>query len=275
MNQKILLTGATGFVGMQVLRALQKNKVSISLVVRPGWKEKIKNYQNIVNIYETNDLFSESTDWWTTKCKNIDIIIHVAWFAVSGEYLQSEKNIECLTGTLNLVQGASNAGIKKFIGVGTCFEYDFASDILSIDDPLKPESLYAATKVATYYTLSQFLSQKKIAFVWCRLFYLYGENENEDRLVPYIRAKLLKNQIVKLTSGTQIRDYMDVSDAGNVIAEMAFNETQGCVNVCTGTPITVRELAEKIADEYGKRKLLKFGQRDENSTDPKCVVGKP
>ena len=115
--------------------------------------------------------------------------------------------------------------------------------------------------------------QKNIEFVWCRLFYLYGEDENDKRLVPYIRSKLENNQFAELTSGQQTRDYMDVSEAGAMISEMAFNNTLGCINICSGVPITVRELAEKIADEYGRRDLLQFGARPDNLVDPSYIVG--
>jgi len=273
MIHSVLLTGATGFVGKQVLKALQTEKTEIILVVRSGWQEKIKNQDGITRVIETKDLFAESTEWWADCCKGIDTIIHVAWYTKPGKYLLSDKNMDCLQGTLNLAKAAALAGVKKFVGVGTCFEYEFAGGMLTIDTSLKPITPYAGAKAATYLALSQWLPQHNIKFTWCRLFYLYGEGEDKRRLVPYIRSKLENGCVAELTSGNQIRDFMDVEDAGQMIVDISNNSVQGPVNICTGIPITVRQLAEKIADEYGRRDLLKFGVRADNVVDPSCVVG--
>ena len=112
--------------------------------------------------------------------------------------------------------------------------------------------------------LSQWLPRQGVEFAWCRLFYLYGEGENERRLVPYLRAKLMAGEPAELTSGRQICDYLNVRDAGRMIVEAALGAEQGPVNICSGMPITVRQLAEQIADEYGRRDLLRFGARPDN-----------
>lgn len=273
MSRRVLLTGSTGFVGKQILKALQKEKAEITLVVRTGWQEKVHDSKGIIATVETEDIFEESSEWWSSACKGIDTVIHAAWYAEPGKYLLSDKNMECLQGTLELAKGAAVAGVQKIVGVGTCFEYDLTGGMLSIDAPLKPITPYAATKAATYMTLSQWLLQKGIEFAWCRLFYLYGEGEDSRRLVPYIRSQLENDQVVELTSGNQIRDFMDVSEAGMMISDIALGPVQGAINVCSGVPVTVRQLAEKIADEYGKRELLKFGARPDNLVDPPCVVG--
>lgn len=273
VRRKVLLTGATGFVGMQVLKALQADSADITLVVRSGWRNIIKNQEGVTAFFETEDIFLESPERWATMCHGIDIIIHLAWYAEPGKYLLSDKNIDCLTGSLNLAKGAIIAGVRRFIGVGTCFEYDLTSCMLSTDTLLNPTTPYAAAKAATYLTLSQWLPQKGIEFAWCRLFYLYGEGEDDRRLAPYIRSKLEGNQLAELTSGDQIRDFLDVSKAGHMIVKVAFDSVQGALNICSGVPITVRQFAEEIADEYGKREFLKFGIRPDNLIDPPCVVG--
>jgi dTDP-6-deoxy-L-talose 4-dehydrogenase (NAD+) len=86
---------------------------------------------------------------------------------------------------------------------------------------------------------------------------------------------LEKGEPAELTSGKQIRDFLDVADVGKMISDVALSDQIGAVNICSGVPITVRQLAEQIADEYGRRDLLIFGARLDNLIDPPCVVGVP
>ena len=275
MNNKFLITGATGFVGRQVLSKLLEKKKDVRIIVRKDKENFLGDINSRAEIVTTDDLFEESVDWWNEQCKNIDTIIHLAWYSEPGKYLVSSKNIECLNGSLNLAKGAINSGVRRFVGIGTCFEYDLNAGRLSIDTPLKPSSPYAAAKAGLYTFLSQLFSTKSIEFTWCRLFYIYGEGEDDRRLVPYIRKQLSKGFVAELSSGKQVRDFLNVLVVGQMITDVALSQKQGPINICSGTPITVRQLAEQIADEYGKRDLLKFGARPDNLTDPIVVLGVP
>jgi nucleoside-diphosphate-sugar epimerase len=275
MNRKFLLTGATGFVGRQVLRNLLKNQIAVRAIVRKNKEIFFKDKDLKIELITTNDLFKESVDWWAEQCKGIDTIIHVAWYAEPQKYLQSVKNIDCLKGSINLAKGAIKSGIRRFIAIGTCFEYDLCTGDLSINTPLKPLTLYSKSKVRLYTLLSRLLPAKSIEFSWCRLFYLYGEGEDERKLVAYLHKKLSKNQAVELTSGKQIRDFLDVSEAGRMIVDLAISKQLGPINICSGIPVTIRQLAEKIADEYGRRDLLKFGAKPDNLIEPPRIVGLP
>ncbi len=269
------MTGATGFVGRQIMRFLNEQGVDIIAVVREGKETEIQALSGVCRIIVTSDLFAESSEWWSNACFDVDTIIHSAWYAEPGKYLQSSLNLDCLIGTLSLARGAAQAGVRRIVGIGTCFEYDFGVNVLSVASPLRPLTPYGSAKAAAFMMLSQWLPIQPIEFAWCRLFYLYGEGENERRLVPYLRAHLAAGEIAELTSGRQVRDFMDVSDAGRLIAEIALGSQKGPINICSGIPVTVRELAEKIADEYGRRDLLKFGARPDNLVDPPCVIGLP
>ena len=218
MSRLLLVTGATGFVGRQVLRALSGHGATIRLVGRDATARQFAD-ASVEEFIRTPDLFAETADWWARACEGVDTVVHVAWYAEPGKYLESPRNIDCLRGTLELAQGAVRASVRRFVGIGTCAEYDLSTGLLEVGTPLRPTTPYAAAKAATFLALSQWLPREHVEFAWCRLFYLYGEGEDSRRLVPYIRERLANEEPAELTDGAQVRDFMDVRDAGRMIAE--------------------------------------------------------
>lgn len=267
---RIVVTGGTGFVGRQVVAALRAQGLDVVMIVRPG-----HDLPRDVTAIETPDLFAQTEDWWRDACRGAASVVHCAWVAEPGVYLTDPRNYDCLAGTLTLAKGAIAAGIGRFVGVGTCFEYDLSHRVLGTETPLRPETPYAACKAATWLALSQLLPPAGISFAWARLFYLYGEGEDPRRLVPYLHARLSAGEPAELTSGRQIRDYMNVRDAGAALARLALGGPDQAVNICSGKPVTVRELVSDIASVYGRPDLLRFGTRPDNRTDPDCVLGIP
>ena len=274
MTGKVLLTGARGFLGHQIMRSLQMRNLEVVQVHR-GTQSRHPEPGNLddASIY-TVDLFSESDEWLEVACQGIDTIIHAAWYVEPGKYLKSDRNVDCLIGTLRFAQAAARAGVRRFVGIGTCLEYELSNFPLTVDSPLRPQTPYSAAKASLYIMLSQLLPVLNVEFAWCRVFYLYGENEDARRLVPYVRSQLAAGKPVELTSGTQIRDYLDVQVAGDMIAEIALSPEQDAFNICSGIPLTVRQFVEQLADEYNARHLLKFSVRPENPDDPPCIWGK-
>jgi nucleoside-diphosphate-sugar epimerase len=274
MTGKILLTGARGFIGHQIMQSLQIRNVEVVQVHRGTQAQNPEpRYLGGTSIY-TGDLFSERDEWFEGACQGIDTIIHAAWYVEPGKYLQSDRNVDCLIGTLRFAQAAARAGVRRFVGIGSCLEYELSSSPLTVDSPLRPRTPYAAAKAASYIMLSRLLPALNVEFAWCRVFYLYGENEDPQRLVPYVRSQLAAGKPVELTNGTQIRDYLDVQVAGDMIAEIALSAEQDAFNICSGIPLTVRQLVEQLAVEFNAHHLLKFGARPENPDDPPCIWGK-
>jgi dTDP-6-deoxy-L-talose 4-dehydrogenase (NAD+) len=269
----VLLTGGTGFVGRQVLRALHRAGVQVRAVVRQGSAGRLP--EPVADVIESPDLFAEHSAWWTEAAATVDAVVHVAWYAEPGAYLTSPLNLSCLTGTLQLADGALRAGVRRFVGVGTCLEYDLRVGHLANTTPLDPVTPYAAAKAAAYLALSRHYEQVSASFAWCRLFHLYGEAEDSRRLVPYVREQLAAGRPAELTAGTQLRDFLDVAIAGRMIAEVALSDRTGAVNICSGEAMTVRALAERIADEYRRRDLLHFGAKPNRPGEPTVIVGVP
>jgi nucleoside-diphosphate-sugar epimerase len=271
---RVLLTGSTGFVGAQVLKSLLSEGVEVTATLRPGQTPP----KGVTPIY-TPDLFAERASFWQDACAGHGAVIHVAWYAEPGQYLQSTRNLDCLAGTIQLFQGAMSAGVAHFQGIGTCFEYDLATEALArhtplaVSAPLKPATAYGAAKAATYLALSR--NCGNMAFAWSRLFYLQGAGEDARRLVPYIHEQLAAGALVELTSGVQWRDFLDVAEAGRQIAEVTLRGLTGPINICSGQAITIAELALNIATRFGRPDLIRLGALPDRADDPPYVVGLP
>jgi dTDP-6-deoxy-L-talose 4-dehydrogenase (NAD+) len=257
------------------MRRLAARECAIRVIVRRGREAEVKALPNVESTVSTPDLFSQPEEWCAEVCRDVHRVIHLAWYGDPRTYLQSEKNLDCLLGTLRLAKGAALATVRRLVGIGTCLEYDLTGGPVSVATALRPSTAYSAAKAAAFMALSQWLPSRSVEFAWCRLFYLYGEGEHPERLVPYVQSQLAAGEPAELTSGDQVRDYLDVREAAEQIVDIAFGTIRGAVNVCSGRPITVRQLVEQIADRYGRRDLLRFGYRANNRLDPPYVVGVP
>ena len=249
-----MLTGATGVVGRAIHLDLLRRGHEVRVTARP-------------------DIFACDASWWAEQCQGADAIIHSAWYVEHGRYANAPENAACVHGSFALAQGAAMAGVRHVIGLGTCMEYRLPGKRLSVDAPLEPANFYAACKLAAFYMMGEWLALHNVRFSWCRLFYLFGEGEHPDRLSAYIHRQLAAGKRVALSSGMQMRDFLDISIAGPMIASLVDSGQQGAINICSGVPITLRAFAEQIADLYGRRDLLDFGGRPSDPSDPAAVVG--
>ena len=282
MSEKILLTGATGFIGRNFLKSLNDMGMQTDIIARRNNIENLAQYNSISDIIETPDLFMQDSDWWEKICRNYSTIVHLAWFTEPGIYLNSDKNLDCLIGSLSLIKGAKRAGVKKFVAAGTCLEYQIENKKLSVSNtPLNPNTLYGASKLALFYSLSQLFCTTKNNFLWCRFFYLLPNRldkiiySSNQRLGDYIKSRIIKNEPVFLTNGNQIRDYLYVKDATDIMLNAIIHNKTGAINICSGNPRTVREIAEEIAMDFGKKDLLNFGTIAIQSNEPHYIVGEP
>jgi len=271
----VLVTGAGGFVGTQIVKQLARSGHSVRLMARPETAKRLAMRFPEATIIECDDLFTQSTDWWEASCNGADALIHAAWYVNPADYLDSEQNAACVAGSFRMAQGAVRAGVQHFVGIGTCMEYTLPSDRLDIYAPTVPSTIYGACKLALFQILDVLFKSTEVRFSWCRLFYLFGEGENEKRLYPYLNRCLEAGEKAQLGAGTQLRDYMDVAVAGARIADVIDTGQVGAINICSGQPVSIRQFAESIADRYARRDLLEFGAHQPHPRDPSAVVGVP
>jgi UDP-glucuronate decarboxylase len=268
---KVLLTGITGFIGSHVARQLVETDDEIYGMVRQGSNHwRIEDIEASLKLVQADLADGEALERVMTSLKP-DVVLHLAWFAEPGVYINSMQNLDMLTGSLRLAALAARSGCKYFMGVGTCFEYDLSCGYLTESTPVKPQSLYAGSKLAFRTVLEQIGRTTGIETAWVRLFYQYGAYEDKRRVVPAVITALLNHQTQKLTAGEQIRDYLHVEDVASAIAAIFHNKITGEVNVGSGKPVSIRDLTMKIGALLGRTELLDYGAIPYNPDDPMFI----
>jgi len=271
ISLRILLTGAGGFVGAPLARQLAETRHEVALLVLPG--DELTRLRDVLPKFSVlrADLCDHAAVTAQLEAFRPELCIHLAWYLVPADYLRAPENLSLLAASLHLVQELARLGCRRFVGVGTCFEYDTDIGRLDESSPTRPRSLYAACKLALSIVLEQLQRDGVMDTVWPRLFYLYGPGEAGSRLVPAVATALLKGERVAVTPGAQLRDYLHVEDAGAAIRLVAESDLTGVVNIGSGTEITIRELVTTLAAIIGCPELVDFGGRDYPPGDPMRV----
>jgi len=268
---KVFLTGATGFIGAHVARQLIRADCEIYCLVRKEsnlWRindiiPSLKIVRgDLNNPFEWENLFLEIQP---------EACINLAWFAEPGLYLNGMQNLDILTASIKLASLAARSRCPYFLSVGSCFEYDTSIGYLSESTPVRPESLYASSKLAFKLVLEQIARDCGMKAGWARLFYQFGPFEQKSRLIPSVICSLLANQKQKLTKGEQVRDYLYIDDVASAIAAVFLNQIQGEVNIGSGKPITIHDLSLKIGTLLGRTELLEFGALPYRPVDPMFI----
>jgi nucleoside-diphosphate-sugar epimerase len=156
------------------------------------------------------------------------------------------------------------------VGVGTCFEYDTSVGTLSETSPTRPQTLYAAAKLALHTVLEQ-MRTDGMGVTWARLFYLYGPMEDARRLVPSVVRALLAGEPAAISPGQQVRDFLHVEDVAAALATLGQQNLDGVFNIGSGEPVTVAEVALTLGRLCGRESLVRIGARPYAPGDPMYV----
>jgi nucleoside-diphosphate-sugar epimerase len=268
----VLVTGGCGFIGSAVVRALAGRGDDVTVADIPGAnRERIGQVAERVRVTDL-DVTDHTAAGTLVKAARPDAVVHLAWYAVPGKYPSSVENIPFIGATLNLMQASAEAGVKRFIGIGTCFEYDFAANIMREDSPTKPSSLYAACKLATFTAATKLAETIELPMAWVRFFYQYGPWEDDRRLVASVIKKLLMGEKAQSSTGEQVRDFMHVDDDASGVLAVLDSDLTGAVNVGSGVPVTVRQIVETIGRLMGRGELIELGAFQPRADDPPMVV---
>ena len=270
---KVFLTGVSGFIGSHVAKALLERGHQVAALIMPD--DPMPRLQNLRALMEIvrGCLGEESVLKALIDAFRPEACIHLAWYAEPGKYLDSEQNLQSLSESLSLFNMLIAAGCRQIAVAGTCFEYDTDYGYLREETPVRPASLYAASKLSCYWTGHQLTVKAGVRFAWGRIFYPYGPMEDPRRLVPAAIASLQKGMPFAASTGVPIRDYLHVADVASAICALIENEADGIFNVSTGEPVSVGTLLKTIERGMNRPGLVQLGALPARSWEPPFICG--
>jgi UDP-glucuronate decarboxylase len=269
---KVLLTGATGFIGSHLARLLVSSGESVTAIIKPSsTRWRIADLADSLRILEC-DVGDRAYLAKRLSDDIPDVCIHLAWHGWSGPSLTAEENLSSLAASLELLRAVADAGCRRFVGVGTCFEYDTGVGMLSESTPAQPGDLYGLSKHSLWLAARALSPIANMGVAWARVFLVYGPFDDERRLVPSLALSLIRGEAARTTLGEQVRDIMHVEDAASAIWAIARHSFRGAVNVASGVPVKVVDIARQIGDIVGRPELLQVGALPYRVSDPPVLV---
>lgn len=263
--KRIVVTGASGFIGSATIAPLLARSFEVhTLGSGEGVPGTTAHACNLLSDNPAPILLAVAPTH----------LLHLAWYAEPGKFWNSPVNLDWVAASLRLARTFAAAGGTRFIGAGTCAEYDWRGDGVLNEHatPLDPATLYGVAKAALFGVLAAAAPVLKFKFAWGRIFFPYGPRERPGRLLSSILDGIATGVPVPLTEGTQQRDFIHVDDAGAAFAALADSAVDGAVNIGTGTAVSVREFAQTAARAAGGEHLMRPGVRGMQPGEPPLLV---
>jgi nucleoside-diphosphate-sugar epimerase len=260
-NKKILLTGATGFIGSHIAAQMLKlGHLVIATKRNNSNLHKCKEFSDQIIWINTDD------ENWDTKLAKLkpEIVIHAAWEGVKSEDRNNwDLQMANFKFTTKFFNASIEAGVKKIVSLGSQAEYGIFSERITEQYNPLPADAYGATKLHTCNYLRLLCQQKAIQWYWLRVFSVFGPGENDSWLLPQVMRSLRNGKAINLTKGEQKYDYMYINDfVRNLINIIDKNDStsSGVYNFCSGTSIKLKDFLFQLANILDvSSDLLRFG----------------
>lgn len=269
---KVLVTGATGFVGRHLVAALLARGCAVRAVARNAETAASLPWINTVEFIKA-DIHGADLDIGALT-DGIDALAHLAWPGLPNyqALFHFEHN---LTADYRFIKSAIEAGVPQVLVTGTCFEYGMQSGPLNEQTAPQPSNPYGLAKNTLRLFLENLQRVQPFTLQWARLFYLHGAGQNPNSLLAALdRAIDAGDERFSMSGGEQLRDYLAIETAaGYLAAIMQQRDFDGVINCASGQPVSVRALVEQRVRERGASIELNLGHYPYPTHEPMAFWG--
>jgi nucleoside-diphosphate-sugar epimerase len=270
---KVAVTGARGFIGRHVLGELARRRIDTVATERPGIaRDRPMGAASTVQ-WVALDLAAPPADAFAALGRP-DVLLHLAWDGLPNYRSLHHFETE-LPRQYRFLQGLIRSGLPALVTAGTCFEYGMKSGALAASTETRPANPYGYAKDALRRQLQYLQSVQPFNLTWARLFYMYGDGQPGTSLYALLKQAVADGRAeFPMSGGEQLRDYLPVLEIAGQLVDLAVSpQDRGPVNICSGTPISVRRLAEAWVAEHGWNIALEFGRLPYPDYEPMAFWG--
>jgi len=271
---RVMVTGATGFVGRHVVDALLANEHSVVAVARDVNKAQALSWFKRVELIQC-DIHADFSALLRAETLP-NALVHLAWPGLPNyrDFFHISKN---LPADLAFLEAAVKSGVTQLLLAGTCLEYGMQYGPLTEEMETKPTTPYGFAKDALRKSLQLLQRETPFTFQWLRMFYMYGEGQNSKSLLAQLdRAIVEKQAVFNMSMGDQLRDYLPIQVvAANFVLALENSQIGGVINCCSGRPTSVFDLVQQRCRERGSDIKLNRGYYPYPDYEPMAFWGVP
>jgi nucleoside-diphosphate-sugar epimerase len=267
-RMRVLVTGATGFIGNYVVQELLKLNVQVIATSASEAKAKKKPWFTSVT-YVTHDIYSMEKENLFEKFKSPNFLIHLAWGNLINFKSPDHIDKELPAHKLFLENLIAN-GLHDLTVIGTCLEYGMQEGCLTEDMECMPTIAYPIAKHNLRLYLETYKLKYNFSLKWIRLFYMYGDGQAEKSILPSLdRAIANREEVFNMSKGDQMRDYLSINEVSRNIVTFALQrKIYGVINCCSGKPISLRKLVTDHLNRVNKKIKLNLGYYPYSDYEP-------
>jgi nucleoside-diphosphate-sugar epimerase len=268
--KRIVVTGATGFIGRHCLPLLEQKGYEIhAFSTQPR-----SNADDSLTCWHIIDLFDQKRLKSLMAALCPTHLLHLAWYLEPGKWANSLQNYKWVQASLDLLLAFLDSGGQRAAVAGSCAEYDwrysFCKEGLT---PLNPNTVYGTCKQSLLQMFEAIINNVDISGVWGRIFFLYGPHEHPVRLVSSVIRSILLDRPAECSHGNQRRDFLYVKDVADAFVALLESNITGPVNIASGQPISLKEIIYKIAEKMDRPDLVRLGALETPADDPDLLAG--
>jgi nucleoside-diphosphate-sugar epimerase len=264
--RRVLVTGASGFVGRHASAALCELGFEVHGATRSVSADEdggiVWHDTDLRDAAATNDLLREI---------RASHLLHLAWYTEHGAFWKTPDNLEWAGVTLRLVRAFHACGGQRLVAAGTCAEYAWTGPCCDERTPLQPATLYGAAKDATRRLLEAYAAETGLSFAWGRIFFTFGPGEQPARVVPSVARAALAGEPIACSSGEQVRDFLYVVDVASAFAALIASDVPGSFDIGSGKGTQLREVLQSLERLAGNAGVVRLGEAPERD-EPAVIV---